>query len=720
MSVLSLFSKSKPNLSLSSKPLTTHSEFASHATGSKTYTGALWRIVALPAYHLVLLACGAVLLPHISYVSWWLVLLAFVSVLAQLPSVKHAIGQKFRLNKSYKILQFVVFLSGVAGLWLSAGQFSSEFSIGFLVLCLFCKLWELNTKRDAYVVLNLCLFVLASAFLWSQSLGFALVAMMGLVCVMLGFVGLADEDNVAGVGRVRTVSLLLLPSIPLLVVLFLFFPRLPPLWALPLSSKQATTGVSDSMSPGDFANLSKSTELAFRVEFDGALPRRDELYWRGLVFTEFDGTTWRAGQVKDYWRSNDTTVPSWATMLQGHTPSSYQVILEPTQQNWLFALDYSRPHAQRGVAMNSHFALGSYYPISSQFRYRLDYYPDVKVGLTPDEDEYRSALTLPKTGNPKAQALAKSLYAQAGGDTRAMVGLIQKYIVDNAFSYTLSPPLLQDNRIDEFLFGTRAGFCEHYASSFTYLMRSAGVPARVVVGYQGGELGRDGKSWEVRQMDAHAWTEVWIENEGWVRVDPTGFVSPERIFDGMNAVTESAGASMFGDGVVAEFGYRQFRLLQSMYRLSDQAGYYWQKQIVGFDQETQKNSLWQWFNITSLAKQVMVLAGAFVGLVGLIVGVLWYQRRQRYEPFDAPIAKLAKQLAKHDIALAKSPHESYLGYLGRLADNCQNADEWRELVSTYRQHRFGQHGLPNKAYKAQAVRFGKSLQALKSAILNKK
>src|SRR5690606_11789098 len=159
---------------------------------------------------------------------------------------------------------------------------------------------------------------------------------------------------------------------------------------------------------------------------------------------------------------------------------------------------------------------------------------------------------------------------------------LERWINQTDFRYTLSPPRLNNNRIDEFLFETKAGFCEHYSSSFTFMMRAAGIPARVVAGYQGGELSRGGNVWEVRQKDAHAWTEVWLDGQGWVRVDPTAFVAPERVEQGMDALTQAQGATMFGDGASAQISYQQYQMLQSLRRLSDQASYYWQKDVVGY------------------------------------------------------------------------------------------------------------------------------------------
>lgn len=700
-------------------------DFVVYAVGRQRWQkpdGIRWfgRLFALPSYHWVLLAVLMVLCVHISYLPWWLTGFGLISIIAQLPTIKSRFtAQPKKLKSWYQGTQILGFLLGLLGIWLSFGQILGvDVSISFLALCLFGKLWEMFKRRDAYVVLNLALFVLAASFLWSQSLLMAMAVFVALLATILGFIALADSHNREGSGRLRALGMIILPALPLLVVLFLFFPRLPPLWTINMAGSQATTGVSDSMSPGDFANLSQSTELAFRVEFSGVPPARNQLYWRGMVFSDFDGITWRVHKPdhQRYWRSLEP-MPDWANIFTGTKTGEYRVILEPTYQNWLFALDYSRPSPTRGVGMTDEFTLRSFRPIAGQFLYQLSYYPDSRVGQHLEVSEYAINTALPK-GNLQSRQLADELYARAGGDTRRYVNEIYRYIQNNQFSYTLSPPLLGGERIDEFLFTTRQGFCEHYASSFVFLMRAVGVPARVVAGYQGGQLGRDGQSWEVRQMDAHAWAEIWIADEGWVRVDPTGFVAPDRILSGMNDFTQMVGSSMFGDGVAAQLGYQQFRLIQSLRRYSDQMGYYWNQRVVGYDGDGQKNTLMRWFNIQSLTQQVMTMAMMFVLIAAVIGFVFWYRRRVVHHVFDAPVVRLSQTLGKKDKKLVRLPHEGVLTYLQRLqtSGNTELITKIDELMHTYRQYRFGQLSQTqgSASYHKQAKQFAKKIKQLGS------
>ncbi|MDO4897379.1 MAG: DUF3488 and transglutaminase-like domain-containing protein [Moraxella sp.] len=663
--------------------------FKQYSLGERTanvghLTGKFAQILALPAYHWVLLSGFLVVLPHISTLPVWLFGVAIISLMAQKTVIKQRMSghDKSKLKKRQQFIKLCTLFGGVGAIYAYYGKaLGVDVAVSFLVLCFATKAWELYTKRDAYVLLNLGLFVLGSAFLMSQNLSVVLLALPALMAVLMTFIALSDESNDTGQGRVRSLMMVVLPAVPLLLVLFVFFPRLPPLWSLPMAGKNATTGVSDSMSPGDFSRLGQSTELAFRVEFDGQIPARPELYWRGLVFSRFDGTTWtQSDLVQGFWASSDIqNPPEWIKSVPVGHATPYKVILEPTHQNWLFGLDYPMLVPKRGVGLTGEFTLRSYFPISQQTHYQSVYYPDSRIDLSLNDVQRRVNLQLPKTGNEQSRAFAHALFAQNDHNPTQYINAIYRHINTQGFSYTLSPPLLQRDRIDEFLFGTKAGFCEHYASGFTFLMRAVGIPARVVVGYQGGELGRDGQSWEVRQMDAHAWSEVWLDGQGWVRVDPTSFVSPERIDDGMGAVTSAGGASLFGDGVAGQWGYQQFKMLQTLRRYSDQISYYWQRDVVGYDQDKQKNALFKWFNIRSFTAQFWVM-------VGLFVIIMWHKRKKRHHVLDGVMIKLSAKLAKIDPSLACGQSEPYLTWLGRVG----RTHEIQELQRLYRQGRYGQ------------------------------
>jgi len=713
------------------------------------------KLIALPAYYWVLITQVAVIFPHAANLPLWLMGFAAISIIAQLPQVKakfasftpakssatseSSTASRLKLKPAnaqkrlYQGVQMFGFLLGLLGLWLTyKTAFGLDMGVAFLLLCLISKLWELYRLRDAYVVLNLSLFVLAALFLMDQGLMTTLEVIIGTLLVLLAFIALNDDGNQAGSGRLRTLGILSISAVPLLVVLFLFFPRLPPLWSVQLSGNQATTGVSNSMSPGDFANLGQSTTLAFRVDFKGARPDQSELYWRGLVFSDFDGVTWRPDyQNQAFWQwSPNRQTPTWLNNALATAPDSaklepsrYEIILEPTQQRWLFGLDY--PLSQRpDVAMTSNFTLVTPQPVTQQLRYEaLKIAPMVIDPILTDADK-RLNLALPNTGNAKSKQLAKQLFSQSGNDPLRYIQALERWINRENFRYTLSPPKLDRDRIDSFLFGTRAGFCEHYSSSFTFMMRAAGIPARVVAGYQGGELSRGGNVWEVRQMDAHAWSEVWLENQGWVRVDPTAFVAPERVEQGMDSLTQSRGASMFGSGAGAQLSYQQYQLLQSLHRLSDQASYYWQKDIVGYDQDKQSNALLKWFHIKTITQQILWLAITAAIIMTLIAIMIWLRRCKYVHPADKALVMLNKNIGNTQSELLKNDVEGQLAWLKRLQDALSVDNEplqstINEVMNTYRQLRYGrlsQLDQKDPDYKQALEQLNRQVKALQSMI----
>ncbi|WP_201586120.1 transglutaminase family protein [Psychrobacter jeotgali] len=721
--------------SLANQPVTTDFERLALGQSSAVNRASVkdkWyrKLLALPAYYWVLITQVIVILPHAAHLPLWLMGFAVVSITAQLPFIKAKLQKTNHFKRLYQSVQMLGFLMGLAGLWLTyQTAFGLDMGVAFLVLCLVSKLWELYKRRDAYVVLNLSLFVLAALFLMDQSLIATVEVILGTMAVLLAFIAVNDDGNRRGEGRLRTLALLGVGALPLLVVLFLFFPRLPPLWSVQLSGQQATTGVSDSMSPGDFANLGQSTALAFRVEFDDRRPPQGQLYWRGLVFSDFDGITWRPNQRQRQWQwEPNRQMPNWmkralttATDKDKLAPINYEVILEPTQQRWLFGLDY--PFAQQqAISITSNFTLLKDQPITQQLRYKVLRYAPMHIDPILDDYDRRINLALPAEGNAKSRKLAKQLFAQAGADPVRYMSAIERWINQTEFSYTLSPPRLDQDRIDAFLFETKAGFCEHYSSSFTFMLRAAGIPARIVTGYQGGEPSRSGGVWEVRQMDAHAWTEVWLERRGWVRIDPTAFVAPERVEQGMDALTQQRGASLFGEGAGAQISYQQYQMLQALRRFSDQASYYWQKDIVGYDQDKQANSLFKWFNISSFAQQMVWLTATTIAVMMIVILLIWQHRRKRWHPVDLPLARLSKRLSRQDKLLARNDNEGQLAWLDRLAstaikpDNDQQAKAYiDDIKQYYRQLRYGQLSqfeANHENYKQALTQFRQKVQRL--------
>lgn len=615
------------------------------------------------ARYWLLLALAAVLLPHLGRLPSWLSLVLALAAVWRLPAVEG------RIPLPPQWLLALMLMGGIAGIRVSYRTwFGPEAGVGFLIFCLGMKLLESRSERDHYVLLVLSLFVLATSFLFEQGVFAALYSVLAVFVVL----ATAVATNASGekpAASLRKSGIMLAQALPLMLILFVFFPRLPPLWSMKLTDATGRTGMSDSMSPGDLAGLSRSDALAFRVEFpEGRTPSKRILYWRGLTFSRFDGRTWRPSA--DYRMGSDGPVawsgqplPSWtneAIRIQSRDTLPYRIILEPTDQTWLFSLAVSLS-GSRYVGLTRDFNLVSGVPVYQRLTYDLEKYP--VAALDPELPDWlrQENLMLPRDGNPAARKMAREWrnhFPEAGDYIAAVLGWFGK----SAFHYTLEPPALGDHRIDDFLFRTKRGFCEHYASSFTFLMRAAGIPARVVVGYQGGEPSPTGDSWQVRQMDAHAWAEVWVEGRGWVQYDPTAFVAPARIDEGMSALAEQR--ETWGDSPMSAIRFNNYRLLGELRNLVDYVNYRWQRDVVGFDTENQKDFLLRLLGDNTLWRQVAVMFAALTTVVMfLAVWTIW-RHRKVWHPADRAVVALSKRLARK--GLQRREGEGVLDWMARL------------------------------------------------------
>ena len=357
-----------------------------------------------------------------------------------------------------------------------------------------------------------------------------------------------------------------------MLVLFVLFPRAPgPLWGVPKDATRGMTGLAGEMKPGSISELSQSDAVAFRVVFQGTPPDPSQLYWRGPVLWDYDGSTWR---------SNHTDLAAADNSLVAEdTPVNYTVTLEPHNKPWLLVLDLPVKVGSSGL-LTQDFQYQSRQPVRSRIRYEASSSLRHHESDGLDEESRTRALRLPEFGNQQARELARKWAAETGNPGE----LVQKAMgfLANGFSYTLTPPPLGASAVDGFLFNTKKGFCEHYASSFVFLMRAAGVPARVVTGYQGGEFNKLGDYMIVRQTDAHAWAEVWIDGRGWVRVDPTSAVSPQRVQSG---IASALPASEPLPATARPSPFSRFRLGW------DSINNGWNQWILGYNQQRQTELL---------------------------------------------------------------------------------------------------------------------------------
>jgi len=527
--------------------------------------------------------------------------------------------------------------------------FGREVGVALLIIMLCLKVLEMRMKRDAMIPIFMGFFLAITNFMYSQTILMGLY-MFGcvwiLVAVLIGFNRINTEATLKQ--RLVPAGWMLLQAIPMMLVLFFLFPRISgALWSMPQDDR-SQTGLSDNMSPGDISKLSVSEAVAFRVEFDGPVPQTEDLYWRGPVLGEQDGRTWR--MYPEPPRQRLDYVP------QG-PPVRYKVTLQPHNKLWLFALDLpAAPPEDAGFLAD--YQMRAKTPVTGLKAYEVTSHLRYAAGLDLGTKELRPYLDFDTGLNPRAIAYGKKLREETPDPKVLVETLMARY--NKEFEYTLEPPRLGANPVDEFFFDTKKGFCEHYAGSFVLLLRAAGIPARVVTGYQGGEVNPITRQLVVRQAEAHAWSEVWFADLGWVRVDPTFAVSPLRINRGM--------AETFGPiGVLNNLiDADKLGILRQISFSWDAVNTQWNRWVVGFSQDKQRNLLeglgmrdadWR-----SMAIWMIVAVIATGGAAGLFLYVRALQTRK--EPIVAAYDRICKKLAK--TGAVRAPHEGPVDYLNRL------------------------------------------------------
>jgi transglutaminase-like putative cysteine protease len=486
-----------------------------------------------------------------------------------------------------------------------------------LVLMASLKLLETRQRRDQFVLLFIAIFLVMSSLLREQYLWSLPYLAAALVLIMTAWLRMADDETAPIRASVVLSARLVAYAAPLALAMWFFFPRLSsPFWSVPIDTSAGISGLSDTMSPGDLSSLSRSGAVAFRVRFTGAIPPPRDRYWRALVLHRFNGRTWSG-------REPMIGLPPGQQVEFAGTPVRYQVTLEPTRQQWVPALEMPSEWSLPDTFMQPTQALARITPVDQRVAFEAVSHSVYRTdaGLRPLMQRWY--LDIPDGTNPRTRALADDLRTEVGSE-RAFVERVLRLFHAEPFYYTLEPPALGSNPVDRFLFDTRRGFCEHYASAFTVLMRAAGIPARVVLGYQGGERNPVGDYLIVRQSDAHAWSEVWLAGEGWVRVDPTAAVAPERIELGI-------ADSLFG-GAAANWGFDTPSRLWHRIRLSwDALNANWNEWVLGYGPDKQAQFM-QWLGMeTPKWRNMMLTLIALVVVLTLAVSTLmmWRYRPPR-------------------------------------------------------------------------------------------
>lgn len=637
---------------------------------------------------LLLLACVLVLAPNAFNLPPWIVATSGVMLLWR----GWITFRGNRMPSRWLLLPLALLTMG--GVYLTFRTFvGSEAGVAVLTLLLIFKLLEMHASRDLFVVIFLGFFLLLTNFLNSQSLAIATLSIATVIAMLAAQLSFQYTNALPPLRkRLRLASKILMLAVPLTVVLFLLFPRIQgPLWGMPNDSKTARSGLSSSMSPGNIAKLALSTEVAFRVKFTGPVPPSHQLYWRGIVLDQYDGRTWTQAVSS---RRNSQAA------LQTHgNPVRYQVTQEASSEPWLFALELPTAIPQvagKLIASTSSYELRAARPITERIRYDVTSHLTYEFLSQADPAVLKQWLALPQQYNPRTLALAAQIRRDTNSDQAAIERVLQLFRSD-PFRYTLEPPPLGTNSIDDFLFSTRAGFCEHYASTFVVLMRAMGIPARVVTGYQGGQINPVDGYMIVRQSDAHAWTEVWLAQRGWVRIDPTAVIAPERI---ARDATAALAEPVMGGLVNANSGTASW--LRSMRFQWEAINNSWNQWVLNYTPDEQKNLL-RSLGFGNIDWQAMVLllllAGATVmtALAALLLGV-----RRKVDPLVAAYAQFCKLMARR--GYPRHAHEGPRTYVLRLlAADTALTDKRKhaagKFITLYEQVRYGraEHLSPSDA-----------------------
>jgi transglutaminase-like putative cysteine protease len=604
----------------------------------------------------LLLLGGAVLVlaPHAGHLPLWVSALCAITL-----AWRTAITLRgSRLPPPVLLLPLAA--GSVAGVYLTYHTIlGRDAGVAMLVMLVAFKMLEMRARRDLFVVIFLCFFLLLTTFFYAQGIGTALMMGVSVVALFSAQLSFQFSGVVPPLRRrlwlgARTVML----AAPLALLLFFVFPRIQgPLWGMPQDAAQGRTGLSNSMAPGNLSSLAQSDETAFRVQFLDPAPSQAQLYWRGVVLGSFDGRSWTQIEPARRREAGDQA----GVALRGRAVR-HQVTLEPSGQRWLFALDL--PEQLPQVAGNRSVVtpereLVAAYPIDQRVRYAVSSHPFYSLQADARLADAERWLALPDGFNPRALAAGAALRQHASALKR--INTVLRRFHAEGFSYTLEPPLLGRDSIDEFLYQTRSGFCEHYASAFVFLMRAAGVPARVVTGYQGGAINPVDGFLTVRQSDAHAWAEVWLAGRGWLRVDPTAAVAPERVQRSLaHALPRKHRFGIEALDQLINFDVDHNSLLAQLRYEIGAFNNGWNQWVLNYTPERQRGVL------ESLIARLLDwrMAAALALGAALAAAAHAWRVRRRGDPVDALYSALCLHLAR--LGLARSVDEGPNDYRQRL------------------------------------------------------
>ena len=578
-------------------------------------------------------------LPHLRWMPWW------VSVFFALLLGLHLLSTQSRYGRTVSFLRLPLALLALAGVLITWGGKIGPWSGGALLsLMLGIKALEINGYRDRIIALLTACVLIFITVLFSESLLMG-AYILGVCWVILG--SLCSLHGLTPRAALHSSGLLLVQALPLALIVFLFFPRLPgSIFGLNQVSTSGRTGLSPTLSPGSISQLIPSRAPAFRAAFDGPPPPQDRLYWRAAVLCDYDGREWTPGFLRH--RTETRPVQGVDNLHRMH------ITLEAHQSHMLPALDIPIKHSQNSLLAPGR-VLRSQKPVTHALRYQLTSATEVLwPPLLPNERQ--ACISIDTRTNPRTQDLVQRICpAQAAAQKR--LSAIETFFDEHDFAYSLSPPLLpRRNPIDAFLFQTRAGYCEHYAQAAAWMARAAGIPARIVVGYQGGKPNPMGDYILVRQSDAHAWVEVWLPKQGWTRMDPTSLVAPQRIEQGVDRIHPDLSTSPVWDVQGLQWMQAAWDQAQMTW---DALNYSWREWVVGYTLDKQSRFLTFLglrANVWSILPTVIgIVLGAFLLSMLILAGILYRSREQKQDQSLVLYRRFLQKLGK--IGIRPSGHE---------------------------------------------------------------
>ncbi len=646
----------------------------------------------------VIISLSLVMIPHIARFPVWSSLLIVILFIWRLLCIKHVNWL------APKWLIFIISVLSFGGVYLYFGTpFGKTAGSVILSILLALKLHESQSVRDYMLLISLSFFIIITNFLFSQNIPTVLLMLLSVVVLVMSLLSINQgSTNLSLKYKFKFASKILLQAIPLMLIMFVFFPRISgPLWKLPDEKQIAQTGLSDTMSPGNISSLIQSNKVAFRVKFDNSIPEHNKLYWRALVLWYFDGSTWERG--------NKNLSPLATLYTSSNSRVHYTVTLEPHQKKWLYALDMPTSTPDN-IHYSNNYTLQSPRKVTGLFQYKissaLTYFTKAPISLW----EKSAGLKIPLNTNLKTLQLGKALSQKYKTNDEIINHVLRMFNQQN-FHYTLNPPLTPGfNAVDQFLFQTKRGFCEHYASSFTLLMRAAGIPARVVLGFQGGTINPLNKIMTIRNSDAHAWSEVWINNKGWVRIDPTAAIAPQRIEHNLESALDINEERPFHMQINSGF-------IKEMLFYWDALDNQWNQWIVGYDKNFQQKLLEKIFNQKINFTDSLLLMFAGFALITLIIGLFilkpWQQKKM--DPLIKSYEIFCKKLACQGIL--REAHEGPVDFAQRAIKKLPESKDSITLItrlytklryeSSSSEKQFNQFKYLTRKFKPEKIKPGK-------------